>query len=315
MLRRFLVLLLAAWAAMAVAAPASAAATVFPRGSRIGLEPPGEMVASRKFAGFEDRANDAVLTMADLPEPAYQALEKSAFKGTVKDLTIETRELFPFRAGIGYLITGHQEVKGTLFRNWYLLVNVTTREAGHVAALIAVRLPNSATRIYSDRIIREALATVSFRRPPVNELLSLLPFKLTDLAGFRLAKIAPQGLAVLMDGPGEDLTKHPYMILMIGRGAPQADDLRPKFAQDLMRRLPLTDLIITSGGPMRIGGRLGYELRANAKDAHGKPIAVVQWLRYGGGTTFMRTIGVVAKDQWEALFPRFRAVRDGIDPR
>lgn len=314
MLRRLSVLLIATWAAWAVVSAAQAA-PVFPRGARIGLEPPGQMVVSRKFVGFEDQANDAVLTILDLPEPAYQALEKSAFSGTVKDLTIEARELFPFRDGIGYLITGQQEVKGTVFRNWYLLVNATTQEAGQVAALIAVRLPNNATRIYSDRAIRAALATVSFRRPPINELLSLLPFKLTELASFRLAKVAPQRLAMLIDGPGEDLTKHSYMIISVGRGAPAVTDLRPKFAQDLMRRLPMSDLTITSAQEMRIGGRPGYELRASAKDAHGNPIAIVQWLRYGGGSTFLRTIGVVPKDQWEELFPRFRAVRDGIDVR
>jgi hypothetical protein len=315
MLHRVLLLVFDSWAIAAPVAPASAAGTVFPRGSRIGLEPPGELVVSHRFAGFEDRTNGVILTLLDLPEPAYQALEKSAFGGTVKDLTIDTREVFPFREGIGYLITGHQETEGTLFRSWYLLVNTTTREAGHIAALIAVRLPNSATRIYPDRTIREALATVSFRTPPTNELLGLLPFKLTDLAGFRLAKIAPQGLAVLMDGPGDDLTKQPYMIVAVGRGAPAPTDLRPKFAQDLMRRLPLSELAINSGEAMRIGGRPGYELRASAKDAHGNPIAVVQWLRYGGGGVFLRTVGVVSKDDWERLFPRFRAVRDGIQAR
>ncbi len=315
MLRPILVLLLAAWAVAALPAAGSAAEPVFPRGSRIGLEPPGQLVVSGRFAGFEDHANGVIVTVLDLPEPAYQALEKSAFTGTVKDLTIDTRELFPFRAGIGYLVTGHQQVNGTVFRSWYLLINAATRETGLVAALIAVRLPNSATRIYSDEVIRAALATVSFRNPPVAELLGILPFKLTDFAGFRVAKISTQGVAVLMDGPGDDLTKYPYMVVSIGRGAPAAADLRPKFAQDLLLRLPLTDLAVVSSEPIRIRGRPGYELRATAKDARGDPIALVQWLHYGSGNAFIRTLGVVAKDRWDRLFPRFRAVRDGIDAR
>ena len=63
---------------------------------------------------------------------------------------------------------------------------------------------------------------------------------------------------------------------------------------------------------MRIGGPPVFEIRANAKGPDGAPLALVQWLRFGGGG-FLRIIGVVPKDDWDRLFPRFRAVRDGID--
>jgi hypothetical protein len=66
---------------------------------------------------------------------------------------------------------------------------------------------------------------------------------------------------------------------------------------------------------MRIGNRPGYEVRATAKGAGGKPITLVQWLRFGGADTFLRIVGVVDKDRWDALFPRFRAVRDGVEVR
>ena len=39
---------------------------------------------------------------------------------------------------------------------------------------------------------------------------------------------------------------------------------------------------------------------------------VAQWLRFGGGG-FLRVVGVGRKDDWDALFTRFRAVRDGIN--
>lgn len=312
---RILVLLLAAWTVSAQAAPGFAAGPVFPRGSRIGLEPPGQLVLSRRFNGFEDRAHDVAVTLLDLPPRAYRALEKSAFNKTLKGLIVDKREMFSFRDGIGYLITGHQEIKGTTFRSWYLLANTATHEAGQIAAVIAVRLPKNATRLYPDRVIRAALASVSFRKPPVAELLGLLPFKLTEMAGFRLSKISPQGVVVLVDGPSDDLTNQPYLVISFGRGAPAAANLRPKFARDLLIRLPLAGLTVTAAEPMRIGNRPGFELRATAKGTDGKPIALVQWLRYGGAGTFLRMIGVVAKDRWDALFPRFRAVRDGIDVR
>jgi hypothetical protein len=300
---------------LAVFAAGAAAEPVFPPGSRIGLEPPGDLKLSRKFPGFEDSARNVAITILDLPEPAYQALEKSAFTNMAKGLTVDKRELFPFRGGIGYLITGHEEVKGTVLRSWYLLANVSNSKVGHIGALVAMRMPDGASRAYPDRVVRAALATVSFRTPPLAELLRLLPFKLSKMAGFRLMKIAPQGVLVLIDGPSDDLAKHPYMIVQIGRGAPSAVDLRPKFARDLLMRSPLPGLAITSAEAMRINGSQGYEVRAKAKGAGGAPLALVQWLRFSGGSSFLRVIGVVGKDRWDEMFPRFRTVRDGIEIR
>jgi hypothetical protein len=127
-------------------------------------------------------------------------------------------------------------------------------------------------------------------------------------------KVSPQGVLVLIDGPGNDLAKHPYMIVQFGRGAPRAPELRPKFARDLLIRTPLPGLVITSGEAMRINGVQGYEVRARARGSGGAPLALVQWLRFDGGG-FLRVIGITVMDHWDELFPRFRAVRDGIDPR
>jgi hypothetical protein len=41
---------------------------------------------------------------------------------------------------------------------------------------------------------------------------------------------------------------------------------------------------------------------------------VVQWLRFGGPNS-LRIIGSSPREQWTKAFPRFRAVRDGIQPR
>jgi hypothetical protein len=40
---------------------------------------------------------------------------------------------------------------------------------------------------------------------------------------------------------------------------------------------------------------------------------VVQWLRFGGQSA-LRIIGSSPREQWAQAFPRFRAVRDGIQP-
>lgn len=286
---------------------------VFPRGSRIGIEPPPGFSPSQKIMGFEDASRGAAISLLDLPPPAYEAFERSAFAGADKRLTVEKRELFPFRDGLGFLVTAREEVNGTEHRSWYLLVNAMTKEAGHVAALIAVREPEAATAAYPDRSIRAALATVSFRNPPVEETLGMLPFKLTKLAGFRISKVIPQGgTVVLTEGSGDDLGHQPYMVVSIGRGAPEANELRSKFAENLLAATPLPGFAITSAEPMRINNQQGFELRAKAT-ADGKPVALVQWLRFGGSGVFTRVVGVVDAGRWDELFPRFREVRDGID--
>jgi hypothetical protein len=314
MLRRSIVLIVAAWVGFAGLTPAFAAQLEFPPGSRIGLAPPPGLTLSRKFRGFEDKARNVIITILDLPEAAYRAFEKSAFTTLSKGLTVDKRELFTFRGGVGYLITGHETIKGTDLRSWYLLANVPDSKIGQIAALVAIRMPDGATRAYPESAVRAALASVSFRQPPIAEMLRLLPFKFTKMAGFRVLKVTHQAVVVLTDGPSEDLNKQPYMIVQIGRKMPRDPELRPNFARDLLIRTPIPGLAITSGEKMRINGAQGYEVRAKARGAGGAPLTLVQWLRFGG-SGFLRIVGVVDSDRWDELFPRFRAVRDGIEGR
>jgi hypothetical protein len=65
---------------------------------------------------------------------------------------------------------------------------------------------------------------------------------------------------------------------------------------------------------MRIGGSPGFEIRAQAEGLKGEPVMVAQWLRFRGGV-YLRVVGIGSKDNWDALFTRFRALRDGIELR
>ncbi len=67
--------------------------------------------------------------------------------------------------------------------------------------------------------------------------------------------------------------------------------------------------------PIRIDGLAGYETRIDGVSGKDNiPVTVVQWLRFGGQST-MRIIASAPRDDWAKAFPRFRAVRDGIQPR
>jgi hypothetical protein len=67
--------------------------------------------------------------------------------------------------------------------------------------------------------------------------------------------------------------------------------------------------------PVRIDGVPGYETRLDAiSGKDNTAVSLVQWLRFGGGST-LRIIGSAPREEWPQAFPRFRAVRDGIQPR
>ena len=312
MLRRLPILLVAAWTTLFALGPAFAAEPVFPKGMRIGLEPPGDLKLSTRFPGFEDPDRKVSISILQLQAMAYEEIERSIFAKNQAAFTNVKRESFPFQNGVGFLVTGDEDVNGTKIHRWYLASTGLGPEFGDLAMLIKVEVPDTASAIYSDTVIRKALASVTFRTPPVEEALGLLPFKLKDLAGFRVMRVQPGNGAILIDGPGQDMIKSPYIIISIGRNAPDNPDDRARFARELLAAAPLRDVTLTMAEPIRIDGRPGFEARATATGYDGKKLALVQWLRFGGGG-FLRVIGAVHQDDWDQLFPRFREVRDGIN--
>jgi hypothetical protein len=308
--RRLLACLVAACAAFALLAPAALAEPLFPRGSRVGLEPPGNLKPSSRFAGFEDADRKVAISILDLPGADYAELERAANAKSQAGFGEIKREEFTFQSGKGLLITGRVKVAGAMLRKWALLATAADQD---LTTLINVEVPEAALNVYPEAAVRKALASVTFRPPPIQEQLGLLPFKLGDLAGFRVTKVFPGG-AVLVDGAGEDLSKQPCVIVSVGRGAPEQADDRARFARDLLSSAPLRDLQLRSADAMRINGAPGYEIRAQAQGPQGEPVMVAQWLRFAGDG-FVRVVGIGRQQDWDALFTRFRAVRDGIELR
>lgn len=141
----------------------------------------------------------------------------------------------------------------------------------------------------------------------------MLPFKVDDLAGFRVMSVLPGGGVILIDSVDDDLTSYPYVIVAVGRGAPDAAN-RAQFAADLLSQAPLRNMRMQSSEPLRISNGAGHEIRAQAESVNGKPVKLVQWVRFGG-TGFLRIVGVASEAQWEGVFNRFRAIRDSVEPR
>src|SRR6185437_6083976 len=200
------IFVLAAWAALAGCGSAMAADPVFPPGLRVGLEPPDGFTPSKRFPGFEDADHHAGIAILELPAAAYANLEHQSAARIQLSLTEVKRENFAFHGGIGKLITTAGQGSDFKLHRWVFLASGAP--AQDLAVAISVEVPNAAFNIYSYEVVRKALATVTFRPAPIEEQLGLLPFKLGDLAGFRVMKVYPGGV-IMTAGPSDDLNTQP----------------------------------------------------------------------------------------------------------
>ncbi len=312
--------LLAAGAVLAasglIGAQAGAADAVFPLGSRLGLTPPPGMTASAVFPGFEDRVNSAYIRLVALPDKAFAEIEKTMTNAALKKqgMTVEKREKFTLPNAKGLLIVAQQEADAVRLRKWMLFVPIAD-----VTALVSFEMPANTASRYPDAAIRAALASTTARATvPVPEQLELLPFRLEDLAGLRVARVMPGVAVQLTDGAQDhfDSAAQSHLVVSIARGSPPEPRDRDSFARLALSGLPpLNDVRITAAESMRLGGMPGHEMRAAGKDPKtGADVEIVQWLRFGAGG-YVRMLGFGPKQGWTDTFMRFRAVRDGVQPR
>jgi hypothetical protein len=312
MLPQWLIRALLALTALVVLAAPAPAEVVFPPGLRVGLQPPPGMRMNDTTHRFEDPDREASITVLDLPLQLYSEMEKMVFAETNgPGVTVLKRESFPFASGIGYYAAVRLSIDGKSYRKWILLASSAASPVPDLAALISVQVPDDASDAYPDNVVRTALASVTFRPPPIDERLGLVPFVISDFGGFKVTQVAPNGVVLNESAEIRDL---PRIVISVGSGGPANADDRARFARDLFQTLALRDLDIISAEPLRIRGRSGFEIKARAKDLAGAEITLVQWLRFDGGGYLMVIAGARNED-WERVYPRFRAVRDAIEPR
>jgi hypothetical protein len=314
-LRCLLVLFMLALGAL----PATAAELNYPPGSRIGLAPPPGLVLSKTFFGYEDPSNSVAMMLVALPPQAYADLDASVTAETLKrqGVTVESREALPLPSGKAFLVVGRQEVDNVKIRKWILVASSPT-----LTGFVTVQMPETATALYPDAAIRASLATLAFRAAvPVDEQLGLLPFKVSELSGFRIAGVIPGRAVMLSDAPAgapgsPDSTNEPHIFAAIAPGGPAQSADRDTFAREVFATLPnIREIRVTTSEPLRMAGQQGHQIIADAKDASGtSPLTVVQWLRFGGGG-YMQIVGIARADAWKDAYPRFRSVRDGIEAR
>jgi hypothetical protein len=302
-----------AWLAVATAS-AMAADPVFPTGARVGMAPLVGLVPAKAFTGFTTEDQSVKVLVAELPAGAFGEV-MNAFKTNnpvvangAKPESIETG------AGTAYYTaeTG-KNASGTV-RHYSMILS-----GGTFSGYVDVQVPENATRIYSDDAVRQMFASAVIRKEvPVDEQLSLMPFKVGNLGDFKNVRaLGATGALLLADGDeGTGFEAAPFMVIGLMAATPTQPDDRARFADQAARSIPgMHTGRITMSEPVRIDGMAGYETRIDATSGRNDtPVTLVQWLRFGAQGS-MRIIGSAPRDQWATAFPRFRAVRDAIEPR
>ena len=300
----------------AVSLPATAADPIFPLGSQIGMVPPPGLAASTSFPGFEDPDNSVFIRLIALPGNAYGEIEKTMTNDALRKqgMTVDKRENLTLPNGKSLLIAARQQADAVRLHKWLFVAPF-----GEITALVSFEVPSKAVARYPEATIRTAMATVAVRADvPDSEKISLLPFKLGDLAGMRVVRVVPGVALQLTDGPQDTLDAYAqaHLVISAAPGGPQQTRDRDQFARVALTGLPpLKDVRMVSAESMRIGGQPGHEIRAEGRSPQNDAeIEIVQWLRFGTGA-YLRILGFGPKQSWTDHFTRFRAVRDSLEPR
>jgi hypothetical protein len=298
------------------AVPAQAADVAYPAGSRVGVAPPPGLTASQAFPGFEDRTNRVALVVVTLPADAYAEIETSSTSEALQKqgVTLDSREEITHPLGKAFLILGQQQVENQRIRKWIFVLS-----AGELTALVTMQVPEAAQSAYPDAAIRAALMSVSVRATvPAEEQLNLLPFRVSELAGFKVGGVIAGRAVMLTDGPPNQpaTTVDTHILVAVASGGPAQAADRGRFALEVFETIPnLKDVRISSSEVLRIGGQQGHQIMARGRDdSTGDEIMIVQWLRFGG-SAYLHLIGVSRSEGWTQAYARFRQVRDGIELR
>src|SRR3989440_6141243 len=281
--RNVLRVLFGALAGLLLAAPARAADPVFPTNSRIGLVAPAGFTPSNRFPGFENPQASAAILLVELPGDAYADVEKGFTDEALKarGMTVQLREPLAFKDGKGFFISGPQESGGVKRHEVVMIANM-----GGITSIVSVQMVEATHATLTDAVVRDTFKTLAIRpQVPESEKLAVLPYKIGDLAKFRIVRSGREGVAILTDGPKDEVTAvdQPFMLIGVAPGAAPKPEDRDAFAKRILGTAPgIKDIKITRSEPLRMGQAQGYEIVAEAKDAKSRNDgSAVQWVRFG----------------------------------
>ena len=124
---------------------------------------------ARNFPGFEDADRKVAITILDLPAGAYDELERSANRQSLTASPGQSGRIFRSEAASGCCSPASQGQRRHPAQMDPAGGGAAPTKS--LTALVNVEVPEAALAIYSDEVIRKALASVTFRPAPIQEQL------------------------------------------------------------------------------------------------------------------------------------------------
>lgn len=148
--------------------------------------------------------------------------------------------------------------------------------------------------------------------------LAAVPFKLGVIAPMRVVRVLAGNTVMLTRGPKNTFISSKQPLLLVSRSrrpAPQGTSLEMTARQALAGLKMISNAKIETVDQVTFAGGESVEIIASAlMPKTGKPVRVVQWLRYVGDG-YLMVLGIANTETGAADMKMFRNVRDGITPK
>ncbi|MGH1574634.1 hypothetical protein ACRAWG_33275 [Methylobacterium sp. P31] len=300
--------------AMAPGFAAWAGDRIYPPGSRFGFDPPADMSLSRRFSGFERKEGGATVSVVELPPNAFAELVSGFTDANLlsQGFAVEKREEVKIGDNEGMLYTGEQPADASssapAIRKWILVVG----DPSVTGLIIAQALPGAET----EETMRKMVTGVTLRPAlTLSQQVDALPFRITDLAGFRPVRVLAGNSVLLTQGPKDQMQnlEQPILVLAQAVQQPPTAEQRDGFARAaLASNQTLKDFAIERAQSYRSNGVDWHEIVARAVDMPtNQPVVVSQTIRFNPDG-YLRALGIVREDQRAGTLAKFRQVVDSV---
>lgn len=289
---------------------------VYPPSSRFGFEPPGDMVPSKRFSGFERIEGGATVSVVELPPNAFAELETNFTDENLKTqgFVVSNRQAIKVAGDVdAVLFSGEQPGAGTAespttIKKWLLLVG----DPSVTGIIIAQTTPDAET----DETMVGMLKGLHIRPAlTLEEQVAALPFKIEDKAGFRAVRVLAGNSVLLTQGPKDQMLnlEQPILVLAQAVQPPPVAEQRDAFARAaLYSNQSMKDFVLERSQSYRQNGVDWHEIVARAVDVPSStPVVVSQTIRFAPDG-YLRALGVVRADQRGETLSRFREVVDSV---
>jgi hypothetical protein len=295
-----------------------AADPIFPASSRFGFQPPADMVASKRFSGFERIEGGATVSVVELPPNAFAELEQNFTDANLKQqgFVVTNRQAIKVAGDVdAVLFTGEQPAAdpstGPSIKKWMLLVGDPT--------VTGIIIAQSAPEAETDETMVNMLTGVHIRPElTLDQQVAALPFRIGDPADFRPVRVLAGNSVLMTQGPKDQMTglEQPILVLAQAIQPPPQPEQRDAFARTaLASNQTMKDFIVERSQSYRQNGVDWHEIVARATDTpSGTPVVVAQTIRFAPDG-YLRAVGVVRADQRDGVLAKFREVVDSVQPK